>query len=449
MRRPSEHEHAVIKSGELGCVRATLDWVAAQAWSSGEVFMWGESYSGFTQLAAAATGHAALRGITPRNVSGDLGRGWSNRNEVPRLLFQALWATHAGIDEHMYDVSRADIDWWAATPRYLLTVNFGRGPADYVAWSQRRSGDDYWRRVAYGDRSLAHAARVPALHIGGWFDQFRHAQTREWRAAHGLRVAPQILEIRATDHIDFVMGDAAPEDVEAAVRCDPSVLVASQIRFFRWLLGVGAEPKAVTLETAFGAGVQDGPQVPNAPSHPRRRDDHRQARIVPVTWVHHGWDPVPSTQDDEIRWAGAPTSDLSVADRVDVVSARTEPVRNPMLIAGSLRLTARVTLQPDVPGYLMVKLLDISPNGQAVRVADGASLLPRSHTDVSVDLGPTRYVVAAGHRIGVLISATDFPRYPLPPSKIHDLWGAASSQDGRYRCEGIALHVQLRALHYR
>ena len=35
----------------------TIDWITRQSWSNGHVAMWGDSYYGYTQWAAAASGH--------------------------------------------------------------------------------------------------------------------------------------------------------------------------------------------------------------------------------------------------------------------------------------------------------------------------------------------------------------------------------------------------------
>ncbi len=51
----------------------TLDWIVNQPWSDGVVGMWGDSYYGFTQLAAASTAHPALRAIAPRVTGTRLG----------------------------------------------------------------------------------------------------------------------------------------------------------------------------------------------------------------------------------------------------------------------------------------------------------------------------------------------------------------------------------------
>jgi len=65
-----------------------LDWIVSQPWSNGIVGMSGDSYYGFTQWAAASTGHPALRAMVPRATGsrfflGLAGRGPSD--PVPRV----------------------------------------------------------------------------------------------------------------------------------------------------------------------------------------------------------------------------------------------------------------------------------------------------------------------------------------------------------------------------
>ena len=42
-----------------------IDWISDQPWSNGAIGMLGDSYYGFTQWAAVACGHPALRAIAP------------------------------------------------------------------------------------------------------------------------------------------------------------------------------------------------------------------------------------------------------------------------------------------------------------------------------------------------------------------------------------------------
>lgn len=51
----------------------TIEWVTQQPWSNGHVAMWGDSYYGYTQWAAAASGHPALKAISPRVTGTKLG----------------------------------------------------------------------------------------------------------------------------------------------------------------------------------------------------------------------------------------------------------------------------------------------------------------------------------------------------------------------------------------
>jgi hypothetical protein len=51
----------------------TIDWVSRQDWCSGSVGMFGDSYYGYAQWCAVASGHPALRAIVPRVTCADLG----------------------------------------------------------------------------------------------------------------------------------------------------------------------------------------------------------------------------------------------------------------------------------------------------------------------------------------------------------------------------------------
>ena len=47
----------------------TIDWLTRQPWCDGSVGMWGDSYYGYTQWAAVASEHPALKAIVPRVTS--------------------------------------------------------------------------------------------------------------------------------------------------------------------------------------------------------------------------------------------------------------------------------------------------------------------------------------------------------------------------------------------
>ena len=61
--------------GEVPDGYDTIEWITQQPWSNGDVGMWGDSYYGFTQWAAVAAGHPALKAIVPRVTIADID-GW-------------------------------------------------------------------------------------------------------------------------------------------------------------------------------------------------------------------------------------------------------------------------------------------------------------------------------------------------------------------------------------
>ena len=49
-----------------------IEWITRQPWSNRDVGMWGDSYYGFTQWAAVAAQHPALKAIVPRVTIADI-----------------------------------------------------------------------------------------------------------------------------------------------------------------------------------------------------------------------------------------------------------------------------------------------------------------------------------------------------------------------------------------
>ena len=69
----------------------TLDWMVAQPWCDGNVGMWGDSYYGYTQWAAVASEHPALKAIVPRVTTADLGGvGGGDDPVIPLYLGEYL-----------------------------------------------------------------------------------------------------------------------------------------------------------------------------------------------------------------------------------------------------------------------------------------------------------------------------------------------------------------------
>jgi predicted acyl esterase len=63
--------------------------------------MWGDSYYGYTQWAAVASEHPALKAIVPRVTSADLGGPLGPEGVVP--LYMAEYLAMYWLDDHVYE----------------------------------------------------------------------------------------------------------------------------------------------------------------------------------------------------------------------------------------------------------------------------------------------------------------------------------------------------------
>ncbi|WP_139415352.1 CocE/NonD family hydrolase [Agromyces laixinhei] len=147
----------------------TIEWITQQNWSNGRVAMWGDSYYGYTQWAAAASGHAALKAISPRVTGTELGepvrRNGTGRTHAVEWGVTYMYPLTQFFDN---DALHWEPDWsrrdFAAQAEEFMS-QVGRRGLSYDQWYpnpvrlQRFPNGD-----PFGGRS------VPVLHTIGWWD---------------------------------------------------------------------------------------------------------------------------------------------------------------------------------------------------------------------------------------------------------------------------------------
>src|SRR5581483_2992724 len=120
--------------------------------------------------------------------------------------------------------------------------------------------------------------------------------------------------------------------------------------------------------------------------------------------------------------------------RTDVLVYTTPPLEEPLEVTGEIRATLYAASSATDTDW-MVRLVDLTPEGAALHVADGVMraryrhartrpepLQPRSVERYDLNLWATSRVFPAGHRIGVLISSSNFPKYDRHPNTYGNLW---------------------------
>ena len=131
---------------------------------------------------------------------------------------------------------------------------------------------------------------------------------------------------------------------------------------------------------------------------------------------------------------GAEPPYLPTASRSDVVSFRSEPLEAPVEAIGPV--TVRLWVSSDAPDTdFTAALLDCYPpnadypEGYALRLTDSIKRLrfrngydreefvsPTDIVEVTIELYPTSNVFQPGHRIGVELSSSNYPRFDINPN---------------------------------
>lgn len=154
---------------------AVIDWISRQAWSDGQVAMYGGSYEGFTQWAAAKHLPPALKAIMPSVPVGP-GIDFPMEGNVFEN-FPYKWIPYVtntkGLDEADYNDPRWNgLDWsWfnSGKPYRDLEQLDGRPNPLFRRWLDHPAYDAYWQAmVPYGGEFSR--ITIPVLITTGYYD---------------------------------------------------------------------------------------------------------------------------------------------------------------------------------------------------------------------------------------------------------------------------------------
>ncbi len=415
-----------------------VEWAAKLPGANGKVGMIGRSNPGLYAWYAAIAAPPHLAAIAPAVATADPLR------IVPYIdmVFSPTivpWLCLTQVRETMSDMSNLDVETaFNSLPVIASAEKSGCGrPKYWNDWFDHEKLDDYWRGLSIEAR--LNRVKVPVLGIGGWYDDAR-GTIRNYMGLDTLKTHPfQRLYMDAGAHkgIDYVNGNFGP-----TARVDSRML---QLRWFDHYLkgidnGVDREdpidifiagdnkwrkekefPLARTKWTDFyvhsngkaNGGAGDG-TLDTLPPKAEPAD----------TFTYDPGKPTPYLVDArELELSLNEDYQKVHATRNDLLAFTSAPFTRDMEITGPMSATlfaASDALDTD----WNVMLLDVFPDGRAMRIQDGVArarfregfdkpklLMPGTVYEYHIDMWYTGNVIPAGHRLRVTVASAAFPKY--------------------------------------
>lgn len=447
----------------------TVEWAAAQPWSSGKIGMFGSSYVGATQWLAAKTQPPHLNAIMPRITASNYHEGWAYQGGAFELGFNVSWtllqltlanfqnlAARLDLSSDRRQALLETIDAMEPAFRTLPLKGLPHlqdGLADYFYdWLAHPSYDDYWKQWCIEDSH--HQISTPAYHIGGWYDIFlggtirnylgmrEHGATEDARRGqkliigpwqHGAARGPGI----AGEHYFGLGSDPLSIDLDGMhfrwfdywlKGIDNGILDEPPVRLFVMGDNVWRDEWAWPLERAQSVNYYfhsqgkanslrgNGTLSPQAP-----------ADEPPDAFLYNPADPVP-TQGGPLCCNAyfLPNGAFDQRDiemREDVLVYSTPPLERDIEVTGPITVTLWAATSATDTDFT-AKLVDVCADGCARNLTEGiiraryrestsapSPVEPGEVYRYTIDLWATSNVFKQGHQIRVEVSSSNFPRF--------------------------------------
>jgi uncharacterized protein len=423
----------------------TLNWIAAQPWSDGNVGMTGGSYVGIAQWKAAMTGNPHLKAIFPY-VSGD--DDYRDRFYSPggamKLGHRLLW-----IAENMRAPGFEPPDF-----RTYISVLPVRS-ADSAAAGQRIAMwqliaahpdyDTFWQMGSV--RQHLKEIHVPVFSAGGWYDNYVESDLDAFSVL-SKRGSGNHIMIGPWPHNLSVPFERVSFGKEALVP-----LRRVQLEWFdRWLkdkqpAGPARAPVRIFVmglnkwrdeeewpltrakNTKFYFASGGHAKTANGDGELQEKPDRHS---VPDTYTYDPQNPVATLGGavccDQRIFPWGPQDQRPIERRPDVLVYSTPPLATDIEVTGAIKVVLYASSSaPDTD--FTGKLVDVFPNGEARNLTDGILraryreslekpklMQPGEVYRMTIDAGVTSNVFRAGHRIRLEISSSNFPRFDRNPN---------------------------------
>jgi putative CocE/NonD family hydrolase len=457
----------------------SVDWAAALPYADGQVGMFGSSYDGFDQWSAASQQPSALKAMVPWNSPSDPFDGQSYRGGAFEFGLHASWHLSMGFGvlarrlQDAPDVLGEAVRQQSRELDNLVPVGYWSLPlAQFAPLRRNDVGPVFFDEIAGAmDRTARvwEALDIPAIHdrvqaatlnVGGWYDLFVSGTIDNFTAmrARGrptrLLIGPWTHSERSSPvvgELNFGVGSQL-----AAIDLGLS-LSDRQLRWFdHWLKGIDtgimAEPPIKLF--VMGANVwRDEEEWPLARAVDTRYylragghlSQEPPGAEEPDRYAYDPANPVPTLGGAFAMapgYAAGPFDQRPIEARPDVVVFTTSPLEDDTEVTGPIEVRLWATSSaPDTD--FVARLVDVYQDGRSINLTDGIiraryrnfhlgeppSLIePGRPYAYAIDLWATSNVFKAGHRIGLQVTSSNFPRWDRNPNTGHAFGADAELQ---------------------
>lgn len=387
-----------------------VQWAAAQPWCDGQVGIWGSSYGAAQALGIAAERPPALKAIASIYGAADIYEDFVFPGGCPNGLGASAWSAFVlALELAPPGLQDAEGRWRDAWNDRLHRLESGN--ISSLAWPAHATHDAYWLdRVIDVER-----IEVPSFFLSGWRDLLCRGTLESYRRCK----APKQLLAGPWSH-------SAPE---TSIDAPYDSMLELRRWFDKWMKNVDEDPQrpAVVYRLQGSESWHGCTEWPPANAGPiplyAGAADRAVAQPEPLA-KDCATSPLVGTQAGLWFPMGVAFGDVLDQALDDARSAcfTGDPLAEPLLLLGTARAHLELELRCDSPAHVCVKLCDVAPDGKVVLITSGwrrIDIADQPRASIEVELYPTAYRMAAGHRLRWTVATADFPR----------IWPSAAQPD--------------------
>ncbi len=435
--------HFTVAANDTNDGSDTLDWMAAQGWSTGKIGTYGCSYLGSVQIEMAKLRNPHHTAMIPQAAGGSYRFDDVLEGGAMNLADNAPWFLKWGSKvEPAPEPPDVDIGKMLLTlPLIEMLKRVGAPHTDFEDYLSHGPADPWWDHFGYvNDR---HHFNTPALQICSWYDTvvneaFLLAGLMRKNADSARARDNQFLVVGPTTHCGF---DSATEHTMVGKRELGDAQFDYDNLYLRWYdhwlrgepNGLASLPKVQIFVMGANrwrsenewplARTRFVPYFLHSNGHAHgRQGDGVLSTVAPGdepadSFLYDPRNPVPSV-------AGGGSQDQSaVEDRSDVLVFSTPPLKRGIEVTGPLEVTLFVGSSARDTDFT-AKLVDVYPDGTAFNLQEGILraryregfakkvwMVSGEQYRLAIDLHATSNYFPPGHRIRLEVSSSNFPRF--------------------------------------